>query len=198
MGLIQQGLRRCFTGFQRNSGRLAGVARGGVAFLLVSAITPLLLSGCAGYRLGPVNGLAAGGKSVQVTPFVNQTLQPRLTDAVTAQMHKELQRDGTYRLASHNDGDIILSGTLTSYVRTEITLEANDVLTVQDFRLSLTAHVTARDRATGKEILNQTVTGYTLILVGNDLPSAERQALPLLANDLARNVTALLAEGKWW
>lgn len=197
MGSLKHGLRRCFPGFQRNSGRLAGVAPGRVAVLLALAFTPLLFSGCAGYRLGPVNGLTAGEKSVQISPFVNQTLQPRLTDAVTAQMRQELQRDGTYQLASHNDGDIILSGTLTSYVRTEITLEANDVLTVQDYRLSLTAHVIARERSTGKEILNQSVTGNTLILVGNDLPSAERQAMHLLANDLARNVTALLAEGKW-
>jgi hypothetical protein len=165
--------------------------------MVAFALTTLLFNGCAGYRLGPVNGLAAGEKSVQISPFANLTLQPRLTDAVTAQMRKELQRDGTYQLASHDDGDIILSGSLTSYVRTEVTLAAQDVLTVRDFRLSLTAHVTARERSSGKEILNQTVTGHTLLRVGNDLPSAERQALPLLANDLARNVTALLAEGKW-
>ncbi len=197
MESLKHGLRRCFPGFQRGAGWLGTVIRKRVTVLLVAAFAPLLFGGCAGYRLGPVNGLNAGEKSVQVAPFVNQTLQPRLTDAVTAQMRKELQRDGTYQLASHNDGDIVLSGTLTSYVRSEVTLAANDILTVQDFRLSLTAHVIARDRATGKEILNQPVTGYTLIRVGADLPSAERQALPLLANDLARNVTALLTEGKW-
>jgi len=155
------------------------------------------LTGCAGYRLGPTNGLAAGEKSVQVVPFVNQTLQPRLTDAVTSQLRKELQRDATYQLASHDDGDIVLSGILTSYQRFEVTLASNDILTVRDFRLSLTARVTARERTTGKAILDQPVTGYTLMRVGSDLPSAERQALPLLANDLAKNVTALLAEGKW-
>jgi hypothetical protein len=37
----------------------------------------------------------------------------------------------------------------------------------------------------------------TLIRVGSDLTSAERQALPLLAADLARNITALLADGTW-
>ena len=72
-------------------------------------------SGCAGYRLGPVNGLAAGAKSVQIIPFTNQTLQPRLGDAVTAQLRKQLQRDGTYQLASHNDGDIVVSGSVTRY-----------------------------------------------------------------------------------
>jgi hypothetical protein len=132
-----------------------------------------------------------------VTPFVNQTLQPRLTDAVTSQMRKELQRDGTYQLVSDGSADIVVSGTLTTYFRSEVTLSSNDILTVQDFRLSLTAQVIARERATGKEILNQPVTGYTLMRVGNDLPSAERQALPLLADDLAKNVTALLVEGKW-
>ena len=165
--------------------------------LLIALSTVFLVSGCAGYRLGPTNGLTAREKSVRITPFINQTLQPRLTDAVTAQMRKELQRDGTYQLATQDDGDIILTGTLTRYLRSEVTLAANDILTVRDFRLSLTAHVTALDRATGKEILNQSVTGYTLIRVGSDLPSAERQALPLLADDLAKNVTALLADGKW-
>jgi hypothetical protein len=157
----------------------------------------LFASGCAGYRLGPTNGVVAGEKSVEVAPFVNQTLQPRLTDAVTAQMRKELQRDGTYQLVSSSDADIVVSGTLISYQRAEVTLASNDILTVRDFRLSLTARVTARERNTGKAILDQTVTGYTLMRVGNDLPSAERQALPLLAGDLAKNVTALLVEGKW-
>jgi hypothetical protein len=160
-------------------------------------LLPLLLTGCAGYQLGPTNGMAAGEKSVQVSPFVNQTLQPRLTDAVTSQMRKELQRDGTYQLVSNGSADILVSGTLTTYQRTEVTLAYNDVLTVRDFRLSLTAHVTARERATGKVLLDQPVTGYTLIRVGADLPSAERQATPVLADDLAKNVAALLVEGKW-
>jgi hypothetical protein len=163
--------------------------------MLLAAAT--VLPGCAGYQLGPTNGVAAGEKSVEVSPFINQTLQPRLTDPVTGQMRKQLQRDGTYRLASHGDGDIILSGTLTSYLRSEVTLASNDILTVRDFRLVLTAHVTARSRSTGKDILDQSVSGYTLIRVGSDLPSAERQAMPLLADDLAKNVTALLVDGKW-
>ena len=72
-------------------------------------------SGCAGYKLGPVNGLAAGAKSVQVNPFTNKTLEPRLGDEVTAQLRKQLQRDGTYQLASHDDGDIVVSGSVTRY-----------------------------------------------------------------------------------
>lgn len=175
---------------EHGSGRLK--SRDFLAVLLC-----LWAAGCAGYHLGPTNGLEAGEKSIQVNPFINQTLQPQLTDAVTAQMRKALQTDGTYKLATHGDGDIVVSGSLTSYQRLEITFATTDILTVQDYRLSITARVTARERATGREILNQNVSGFTLIRVGSDLPNAERQAMPLLAADLAKNVTALLAEGKW-
>ena len=154
-------------------------------------------SGCAGYKLGPVNGLAAREKSVQVNPFANQTLEPRLGDAVTSQLRQELQRDGTYQLASHNDGDIVVGGTVTRYIRYEVSFSSADVLTVRDYRLEIRARVTARDRSTGKVILDQPVTGYTLIRVTTDLVNTERQALPLLAADLAKNVTSLLAEGAW-
>jgi hypothetical protein len=161
------------------------------------ALLAVALTGCAGYRLGPVNGLAAGERSVQVSPFVNQTIEPRLTDSVTSQLRKELQRDGTFHLATQDDADILVTGTLVRFLRGEVTLASNDILTVRDFQLNLTAQVTARERATGKILLDQPVTGYTLVRAGSDLTSAERQALPLLANDLAKKVTALLVEGKW-
>jgi hypothetical protein len=164
---------------------------------LLVGLMALGASGCAGYKLGPVNGLTAREKSVQVNPFDNQTLEPRLGDAVTSQLRKELQRDGTYQLATRNDGDIIVAGTINRYERFEVSFSSGDILTVRDYRLELTAHVTARDRSSGKMVLDQPVKGTTLIRVTTDLTSTERQALPLLAGDLAKNVTALLAEGSW-
>jgi hypothetical protein len=164
---------------------------------LLAGLVALGASGCAGYRLGPVNGLAAGSRSVQINPFNNQTLQPRLGEEVTAQLRQQVQRDGTYSLASRKDGDIVVSGTVIRYQRQEISLSPTDTLTVRDYRLELRAQVTATDRHTGKLVLNQPISGFTLIRVTSDLTSTERQALPLLAADLARNVTALLTEGGW-
>src|SRR2546426_3923195 len=155
----------------------------------------LLSSGCAGYRLGPTNGLAAGEKSIQIIPFANQTMEPRLGDAVTIQVRKQLQRDGTYRLATHEDGDILVSGAVTHYRRQEVSFIPTDVLTVRDYRLSLTAQVTARERGTGKVLFEQPVSGSTLIRVGADLASSERQGPPLLGGDVARNGTTLLVDG---
>ena len=45
----------------------------------------LWLAGCAGYHLGPVNpnARAGGQESIEVLPFNNQTLQPRLGSVLT-------------------------------------------------------------------------------------------------------------------
>ena len=42
-----------------------------------------------------------------------------------------------------------------------------------------------------------TIGAHTLVRVGSDLTSAERQALPVLAEDLARNITSILVDGSW-
>jgi hypothetical protein len=186
------------SGFVRRQSFVFRASHFGCGLLAVLGLGAVLgLSGCAGYQLGSANGLAAHGRSIQINPFANQTVEPHLTDAVTGELRKAVQQDGTYQLASHEDGDIVLSGEITRYQRLELTFKPSDVLTVSDYRLGLTAHVTARDRSTGKLILDRPVTGYTLIRVGNDLASSERQALPLLAADLAKNVTSLLVEGSW-
>jgi hypothetical protein len=163
----------------------------------VAAVLVLAICGCAGYRVGPVNGIAAGEKSVQFTPFENRTLEPRLGDAVTAQLRKELQRDGTYQLATRENGDIVVSGSLTRYVRRELSFVQRDIVTVRDYGITLTAQVTARERSSGKILFDQPVTGTTIIRVGTDLVSTERQALPLLTADLAKHVVSMLSEGAW-
>ena len=155
-----------------------------------------VLSGCA-YRLGPTNGAQAGARSVQVAPFENKTVEPRLVEAVSFALRRQLQQDGTYKLDTRDEGDIVVTGTITSYERHSLSFQSRDVLTPRDYRLTITAHVMARDRATGKMLLDRAVTGYSDIRVGPDLASAERQALPLIAADLARNATALQVDGTW-
>jgi len=165
--------------------------------LLLAWVAALGFCGCAGYRLGPSSGEAARTRSIQVNPFINQTLAPRLGDAVTVALRKGLQRDGTYQLATRGDGDVVVTGEITRYDRSELSYQPNDIVTVLDYRVTMTAHVTAHERSSGKTILDKDVSGYTLVRVGSDLTSAERQALSLLAEDLAKKITASLADGAW-
>lgn len=156
-----------------------------------------LLAGCAAYQFGPVNGAVAGEKSIEVLPFNNQTLQPRLGDAVSQALRERLQTDATYHLATHGSGDVVVTGVITSYHREGLSYLNNDVTTTENYRINVTAHVVAREAATGKVLLDKNVKGYTLVHVGTDLADAERQAMPLLAEDLAQNITELLTEGSW-
>src|SRR5205085_9121785 len=156
-----------------------------------------LLSGCAGYHLGPTNGLRSGERSIQVNPYANQTIEPRLSDAITLSLRKSLQKDGTYRLNTSNQGDIIVSGEIVRYDRSQLALQPTDILTPRQYRVTITAQITARERLGGKVGLNRRVTGQSSLFVGSDLPSAERQGLPQVADDLAKNITGLLVDGTW-
>jgi hypothetical protein len=156
-----------------------------------------LFAGCAGYHLGPVNGAVAGEKSVEIFPFNNQTLQPRLGDAVTQALRERLQTDGTYHLATHGDANVVVTGVITGYHRFGMSYLNTDATTAQSYRINITAHVVAREPADGKLLLDKDVTGYTLVTVGTDLASAERQVQPLLAEDLAQNIAELITEGAW-
>jgi len=134
---------------------------------------------------------------VEVLPFNNLTLQPRLGDAVTQALRERLQVDGTYRLATRDPGDLVVSGEIRAYNRAGLGYLNNDVTTTQNYRVDVLAHVVICERATGKVLLDREVKGHTLVNVGSDFASSERQAAPLLAADLAQNIAELLTEGTW-
>jgi len=155
------------------------------------------MCGCAGYRFGPTNPELTAGKSIQINFFENKTLEPRLAEAVNHALRKNLQQDGTYTLNTRSEGDVVLNGVILKYERQGVSFQPNDIITVRDYQATLTVKVTATERASGKVVLDRAVTGRTTVRVGSDLPGAERQALPLLADDFARNATTLLVEGTW-
>jgi hypothetical protein len=163
----------------------------------LSLAAAVLLTGCAGYKLGPSNGLEAGSRTVQINPPINKTSEPRLSEELNHELRQQIQRDGTYRLATREEGDIVVSTTIMEYNRSGETFLKRDTLTARDYRIHLVALVTAYDRVTGKNLVNRQVTGRTLVRIGSDQAAAERQALPLLTEDLARVITSALADGEW-
>lgn len=156
----------------------------------------ICFAGCA-YKLGSTTGETSGTRSITISPIVNRTLEPRLGDVVTQTLRTQVQRDGTYRLDTRDDGDILVTGTVTSYQRNGVTYVPTDVLTTVDARLSITVQVRAVDRVTGRVLLDRSLTGYTLMRVGNDMTSSERQSLPQLADNVCHNITTALVEGTW-
>jgi len=155
------------------------------------------LAGCAGYRLGPTGGQSAGARSIAIQPFLNQTMEPRLGEPVTQALRKSVQKDGTYRLASQADADVIVTGAVVSFSRSELSYQPNDLATVRDYTMHLTAQIKAVERSSGKVLVEKFVSGRSNVRVGSDLASAERQAIPIMAEDLARKATSAIVDGTW-
>jgi hypothetical protein len=164
---------------------------------LLVALLAFALAGCAGYQLGPTNGLPAGSLSVQVLPFVNHTKEPRISEYLSASMRKQFQQDGTFNLRSSGSPDILVTGEIVRFDRTPLSYTTNDVLTPQEYTLVLTAKIVARDPINGKTNLDRSVQGRTYVRAGTDLPSSERQVMPILADDLARNAVSLMVNAPW-
>src|SRR6185503_5164258 len=152
---------------------------------------------CAGYHLGPTNGDAAGLRSVQVNSFRNDTPQPRLAEEVNSALRRALQQDGTFRLATQGDWEILVNGVLLRFQRVPLSFQPKDTLTVRDYRITISAKISATERITGKVLFDREVQGSTVVRLLSDQTSAERQALPLLADELARKTKGLLADGSF-
>jgi hypothetical protein len=165
------------------------------AWLLL--ILAIAAGGCAGYKLGPTNGNAVGIRTVQFKAFINKTHEPRVTGCLSTSLREQLQQDGTFRLQTSGRPDIVVSGEITRFDRVGLSYLAGDVLTPSEYTLTMQAHVVAVDMSTGKTFISRTVQGSTYLRIGNDEYSAERQAIPLLTDIVARDAISLLANGSW-
>lgn len=155
------------------------------------------LTGCAGYKVGSTTAFPAGQHSIQIGLIQNKTLEPRLIESLNNALRKRFQQDGTYKLDTRGESDVVLTGVITRFDRSIVSFQPADVLTVRDYALSMSAKITVKERGTGKVLFDRDVNGRTTIRAGTDLASAERQAVPLLTEDLARNATTLIVDGNW-
>lgn len=155
----------------------------------------LIVAGCAGYHVGSIS--KADYHSVAVLTFQNRTTQPEpgLEQQITGAILKRLQADGTLRIESQDHADIVLTGKITHYRRLRLR-SLRDLSSVpREYRITITAKVEAHNRITGDVVLKPTVvSGSADTFIGNDLQSADFQALPLVADDMARTIVSLLAE----
>ena len=156
-----------------------------------------ILTGCVGYQAGPTKGALAGARTVSVSFFKNETLEPRLMVAVNRALKRNLQQDGTFELETHGNADLLVTGELTDFLRGGVSYTPEDILTVQDYNLQLTATITVTDRVTGEVIIQRNITGNSIVRVGDDLTAGQRQAVPLIADQLARQATDLIVDGDW-
>jgi hypothetical protein len=156
----------------------------------------LLLTGCLGYHVGPVKpSVLRDVHAIAVPTFENKTLLPRIEVLITDSVIKQLQQDGTYRIANENNADAILKAEISEISRTPARSLRGNVLATTEFNLAM--HVKYKlETASGTMLMpSAEVVGTTSFFVQSDVTSDERQALPLAAEELAIHLVTQLSEG---
>jgi hypothetical protein len=163
----------------------------------IAALLCLLMAGCAGYHIGPVKPkFMAGINSISVPTFRNETLVPRIEVLVSDTVIRQIQQDGTYKVASSaNTADAVMEGEITQIVRRPDRTVIGDVQATQEFGMTMTLHYRVIRKATGEVVDDKTVNGTTEFFVSGDVNQDERQAIPLATQDAAVRMIAELSEG---
>jgi hypothetical protein len=161
-----------------------------------TSLLALLLSGCAGYHLGPATpAYLRDIHSIAVPTFRNQTLLPRVESLVTTTVIKQFQEDGTFRIANEANADAVLKGEIILVGRSPARSLRGNVLATTEFNLSMRVRYTLLGKD-GKLLSGPAeAAGYTSFFVGEDVNTDERQALPLAAEQLAVHLVSQLSEG---
>jgi hypothetical protein len=179
--------------------RISGTLR---PLRLLSLFCPIfaavvLLGGCAGYHIGPViPKVMEGVKTVAVPTFDNETLLPRLEVLAADSVIKQIQQDGTYRVADVAEADAVVKGTLFEIRRHSSRSVRGDVLATREYTLQVIIHYVVTKRSTGEKLDSGSVSGMTSFFVsGNDVNQDERQAIPLALEDAAVHLVSRISEG---
>jgi len=164
-------------------------------FLTFSVIA-LLFAGCAGYHVGPVRPkFMTGVETIAVPNFKNQTLIPRVETLMAGAVVKQIQQDGTFKIANSDKADAILEGKIIEIRRNAARSVHGDVLSTREYRLTVRIEYTVTKRDTGVVLNHRTVSGDTSFFVGGDVISDEQQALPLAAEQAAISLVSQISEG---
>ncbi len=156
----------------------------------------VLLSGCAGYHLGPAKPpYLKDVHTIAVPVFRNNSLLPRVEGLVTDIVIRQVQQDGTYKVANAGEADAILTGYIEKVQRTPARSVAGNILLTAEFQLDVGLRFQLVERSTGQILDSGRVDGSTSFFVGNDVQQDERQAIPLAAEQAAIRIVSQISEG---
>lgn len=161
-----------------------------------AALSVLLLSQCAGYKLGSDKpGRLAHVRKIAVPTFRNLTLEPRSSVLVTNNVVRQLHIDGTYEVVDRKYADAVLNGTIRNFERRQLRSARNNTLRTRELELRLWVDYTVDDPVTGSTLVRGTVDGSTSVFLDPNFQLSERQAIDDTSRRVAEELVSRLAEG---
>jgi len=160
------------------------------------ALPALLLTGCAGYTMGPVKpARLANVNSIAVPTFKNMTLEPRSSVLVTNEVIKRFQTDGSYSIASTASADAVLKGTLAEIRRRPLRSARFNTLKTREMEFEIYLDFTLEDARSREVLAVGRARGSSNIFLDENFQLTERQALNEAAAEAARDLVTRLSEG---
>ena len=156
-------------------------------------MTALLITGCAGYRLG--TSLPRDIRSIYIPMFENRTGEPLIEARATNATIAEFQKDGTLRILDEDTADVTIEVVLTKLELSPLQYSKTDKRKPNEYRLRLYASYVLR-RTASREILAQEkdLIGESTFIFAGNLTTAKQNAIPNAAEDLGKNIVESVVE----
>ena len=160
------------------------------------ATAAIFLSCCAGYRLGPIKPEALANVQTLAVPLVkNDTLEPRSAPLVTNAIISQMEQDGTYKLADLETADAVLNGRIVDIERRQLRSARDNQLRSRELNLRIQFDYEIIDQASRAVLKRGTIYSETSVFVSSNFQTAERQAIPVAARQLAIDLVSQISEG---
>ena len=160
----------------------------------------VLLTSC-GYHFSSIGGIVPqGAKTIAVTVFVNDTVEPYVDVEVTKAVVDEFLKDGRLKVVSMDDADLILRGHVTKFAVTAQAYTPDSH--VQAYNVGITVSISVEDAKARKPILQDaTFTDYfisTYTVTLGDISQtkiAKDAAMQSACQDIASTVRSRVLDG---
>lgn len=165
--------------------------------IIVQIIAAAVVVGAGGcYHLGPTKPKAYSSIAVPEFRLGQKVFAPNLQTPVTNALIKRLQADGVLEVRSAGEAEAVLDGTIGRYHLQPLRFQRGNQSITREYRMVITAHVVLRKRGSNEVLFeSKSIDGETTFFILGDLTTSERQALPLAADDLARNIVKAVGDG---
>ncbi len=158
--------------------------------LLAACALPLLLFTGCGYHLGGLRCAALKDKNTFcVNMFENYTTQPNVAIQMTTALADNLQRDGSFRMASPSECDFRIDGVVSRILRVSLRADSHDSYISSEIGLRVYVDYVVTDSKTGKVLRKGTTNaeGSYFNSTGN-VQSARESALSYATRRAAENI----------
>jgi Lipopolysaccharide-assembly len=154
--------------------------------LLLSVSGVVLLSSCGTYHV--TSGVPEEIRTISVPVFENKTGFPEVGAIATQYTLREIQREGTFKIAPLDSSSFKLLCTLSTDKRA-LSFNRSYGSRAAEYKYKLIASVTLIERSTGKLLLDDVkVEAITSFMTNDDLLTGMQDAGPRAAKELSRAI----------